>query len=146
MNASVSAAASPPARACFASGMPCGPGTWTDGAGGIAEWILEDLATRAGDRARIVGPTTTSAYDESDATMRRLASDYALDYVVNGRFLRTEDGERMLAELIRVSDGAHVWVRGYDDLDAARRIGLEISRDVARELGLDPAQNASGGG
>ena len=47
----------------------------------------------------------------------------------------------MFAELIRVSDGVHVWVNPYDDLSEGRRIGLEISANVARELGLGPSED-----
>jgi DNA-binding winged helix-turn-helix (wHTH) protein/TolB-like protein len=102
----------------------------------IAEWILEDLAAAAGSRAGIVGPTSTAAYDGSSKDLRRLAVDYDLDYVVNGRFLEREDGPRVLAELIRVADGVHVWVEGYDDLDDGRRLGVDIAANVTRELGL----------
>ena len=102
----------------------------------IAEWVLEDLTLAAGDRAGIVGPTSTSGYDDSSGSLRRLAAEYELQYIVNGRFIESESGPRMLAELIRVSDGAHIWVRAYDDLSEGQRIGKEISRNVARELGL----------
>ncbi len=89
-----------------------------------------------GSDVGIVGPTTTSAYQASDVTMDRLADEYGLEFLVNGRFIVTEDGAVMFAELIRVSDGVHVWVKPYDDLSKGRRIGLEISANVARELGL----------
>ena len=102
----------------------------------IAEWVLDDLSTIAGDSAGIVGPTTTSAYAGSDLDLRRLAADYRIDYIVNGRDLKAGGGPHMLAELIRVSDGVHVWVRPYDDLSDSRRVGQEISRHVARVLQL----------
>ena len=102
----------------------------------IAEWVLEDLSTIAGDSAAIVGPTTTSSYAGSDLDLRRLAADYGVDYIVNGRELKASGGPRMLAELIRVSDGVHVWVRPYEDLSDGRRVGQEISRHVARVLQL----------
>jgi DNA-binding winged helix-turn-helix (wHTH) protein len=102
----------------------------------IAEWVLEDLSTIAGESAAIVGPTTTSAYAGSDLDLRRLAADYGVDYIVNGRELKASGGPRMLAELIRASDGVHVWVRPYEDLSDGRRVGQEISRHVARVLQL----------
>jgi TolB-like protein len=55
---------------------------------------------------------------------------------VNGRFPAAPGGPRMLAELIRVSDGAQIWARGYDNLADGRVIGIEISRNVARELAI----------
>jgi DNA-binding winged helix-turn-helix (wHTH) protein/TolB-like protein len=102
----------------------------------IAEWILEDLATMAGDSVGVVGPTTTAGYVGAAPDLRRLSTDYRIDYIVNGRDLRGAGGPALLAELIRVSDGAHVWVRPYEDLSDGRRLGREISRNVARVLQL----------
>jgi len=109
----------------------------------IAEWILEDLTAAAGSAAAIVGPTTTAAYGNADEGLRRLANDYDLQYILNGRFLNGDSGPRMLAELIRVSDGSHIWVRAYDDPGGGQRIGQEISRNVIRvlELGGRPARS-----
>ncbi len=105
----------------------------------IAEWILEDLATIAGDSVGVVGPTTTAAYTASDIALRRLAADYRIDYIINGRDIAADGGPVLLAELIRASDGAHVWVRPYEDLTDGRRLGREISRNVARILQLRQA-------
>ena len=102
----------------------------------IAEQILMDLPAVAGDDVGLVGPTTTSAYAQGDAGVRRLAADYRLDYVINARPLAGDGGRRVLAELIRVSDGVHVWVRPYADLSDGERIGREISANVARVLKL----------
>jgi DNA-binding winged helix-turn-helix (wHTH) protein/TolB-like protein len=102
----------------------------------IAEWVLQDLSAIGGDAVGIVGPTTTSAYAGSDVSLRRLATDYRVDYILNGRDLSANGRPRLLAELIRVSDGVHVWVRPYEDLSDGRRIGKEISGHVARVLEL----------
>jgi len=102
----------------------------------IAEWILLELDRIARKRAELVGPTTTIGYGGMQDSLRRLAADYRVEFIVNGRFLDDEGGPRMLAELIRTSDGAHVWVRAYQELGAGQRIGTEIARGVAQELGL----------
>ena len=103
----------------------------------IAERILEDLSGLAGDAVALVGPTTTSAYAGSDAGIQRLAAAYRVDYVINRRPLGSGGRPHILAELIRVSDGAHVWVRSYEDLSDGQRIGQEISQHVARALKLN---------
>jgi DNA-binding winged helix-turn-helix (wHTH) protein/TolB-like protein len=109
----------------------------------IAEQLRQDLSALAGRAVGLVGPTTTSAYAEGDAGVRRLAADYRLDYVINARPLASGGGRRVLAELIRVSDGVHVWVKPYEDLSDGRRIGQEISANVARvlKLGAVPAND-----
>jgi DNA-binding winged helix-turn-helix (wHTH) protein/TolB-like protein len=110
----------------------------------IAEWIVEDLANIAGDSVAVIGPTTTASYSGSDPGLRRLAADYRIDYIINGRDIAADDGPALLAELIRVSDGAHVWVRPYGDLTDGRRLGREISRNVVRVLQLRQANAALG--
>jgi DNA-binding winged helix-turn-helix (wHTH) protein/TolB-like protein len=116
----------------------------SDDPNGIAERILEELTAAAGARLSLIGPTSTVAYARSDASLQDLAADYRLDYLVNGRFLGADRGGGVLAELIRASDGAHVWVRSYDDLGDERGIALEISTAVARELSVaaEPVRTA----
>jgi DNA-binding winged helix-turn-helix (wHTH) protein/TolB-like protein len=101
----------------------------------IAEWVLEDLSQVAGPSAGIIGPATTSAYVGADG-LRRLAADYRVDYIVNGRHMDANGRTHLLVEMIRVSDGVHVWVRPYDDLADRRQIGAHISRNVIRVLEL----------
>ena len=102
----------------------------------VAEWILEDLDHVAGKAVGLIGPTSTSAYGYDETDLRRLAVNYDVHYIVNGRFLETENGPRVLAELIRVSDGVHMWVQAYESPAEGRRIGREISANVALELKL----------
>ena len=112
----------------------------------IAEWVLDSLSQRAGQSAGLVGPTTTSAYAASDEGLRRLAADYRVDYIVNGRPVDADGSMRstsakatadgLLVEVIRVSDGVHVWVRRYDNLADRQRIGEDISSHVAAVLKL----------
>ncbi len=102
--------------------------------GPIAESLLEQLTNQAGARAEVVGPTTTTAFAGTTRSHRELAAEYRLDYLINGRFIHDERGHRMLAELIRVRDGAHVWVRSYDDLGRHAEIGGEVTEATLREL------------
>jgi TolB-like protein len=102
----------------------------------IAEWVLDHLSQIADRSVGIIGPTTTSAYPASEGGLRRLAADYRVDYIVNGRQVEADGDMRLLVEVIRVSDGVHVWVRRYDDLADRRRIGEDISRHVAGVLKL----------
>jgi DNA-binding winged helix-turn-helix (wHTH) protein/TolB-like protein len=101
---------------------------------GIAEAVLEQLMAAAGPAAEIVGPTTTAAYTGPDANMHRLAEEHDLEFIVNGRFINDAHSSRMLAELIRASDGAHVWVKSYQHVSDGHRIGQEVADSVQRLL------------
>ena len=89
----------------------------------------------AGPSAGIIGPVTTSAYVGADG-LRRLTADYHVDYILNGRPMDANGRTHLLVEMIRVSDGVHVWVRPYDDLTDRRQVGAHISRNVIRVLEL----------
>ena len=112
---------------------PGADGNWGD-PGPIAEHLLEQLMAQVGERAEIIGPTSTASYGSSATALRDLAGDYDLDYLVNGRFIHDENGYRMLAELIRVRDGAHVWVERYSDLNRHALIADAISKATINEL------------
>ena len=102
----------------------------------VAEWVLEELASIPTDRLQVIGPATTVDYELPERTLRDLAADYDLDYIVNGRFLSDSDPPSMLAELIRTSDGAHIWVKRYEAFESEKEIGLEISRESQSRLPL----------
>lgn len=91
---------------------------------GVAEAIVERLASRPG--LHVVGPTTTASFAGAPA-LRPFALELELGYLVNARFL---DGDEVLAEIIRVEDGAHVWVERY----RVEELGPEAAETVARAM------------
>lgn len=100
---------------------------------GIAERILESLAHSLRGRAWVVGPTTTTSRGVGDGSIRALATAYDLDFVINGRFLDPPHG-RMLAELIRATDGAHIWVERFEDVSDERDVADRIVAGVESRL------------
>jgi TolB-like protein len=77
-----------------------------------------------------VGPTTTAAYTPDAAGLRQLVSELDIDYFVNPRFLVTDEGPLMLAELIRATDGAHVWVGSFREFDRIDEMADAIADGV----------------
>lgn len=78
----------------------------------VAVQLVEALANIDGQPYEVIGPTNTEAY--SDTLLRQLIQDFNIDYILNGRFTSTEGRNRLLAEVIRATDGAHVWVRYFE--------------------------------
>jgi DNA-binding winged helix-turn-helix (wHTH) protein/TolB-like protein len=78
----------------------------------IAFSLLEYLNDHDGERFALIGPTTT--VDFTQGNFRQLIEQYSIDGVVNGKFLEREGEQRLLVEVIRTTDGAHVWVRSYN--------------------------------
>jgi DNA-binding winged helix-turn-helix (wHTH) protein len=101
----------------------------------VAAELLATLPGRLAGRAGVIGPTTTEAYAGRPDPVAVLAAERAVTYVVNGRLLATSEGPRLLVEVIRTSDGVHVWVRRWA-LDApAEAIAADVAEGLLAELG-----------
>ncbi len=109
-------------------------------ADGLAEEILNALA-RTPDL--IVSSRTSSfAYKGSDKDASTIGRELHVAHVLEGSVRGTLDRIRVTAQLIRVSDGFHVWSQTYDR-DAEDVIGVQ--EDVAMRIAealqttMDPA-------
>ena len=78
----------------------------------IAFRLLEILTNQYTDQLEIIGPTTTVNYNQQE--IRKLIADFQIDVVINGKFSIPENKSRLLVEIIRSHDGAHVWVEAYE--------------------------------
>jgi DNA-binding winged helix-turn-helix (wHTH) protein/TolB-like protein len=97
--------------------MPFSPPPGRADRGGEA--IADGLVARLGrdpERVGVIGPLTTGGYEATPQGLQDLAKDYRLDFLLNGRYFGDGADEVFLVELIRVSDGVHVWVERFDDL------------------------------
>ncbi|WP_020567489.1 winged helix-turn-helix domain-containing protein [Neolewinella persica] len=94
----------------------------------IAFDLLEYLNESVDAQYELIGPTTTT--DFISGNFRQLIEQYRIDGLVNGKFLERDGAEILLVEVIRASDGAHVWVKAYDD--ATNRDAL--SRAIGQAL------------
>jgi DNA-binding winged helix-turn-helix (wHTH) protein/TolB-like protein len=105
----------------------------------IGEQVLVDLTHRRADAA-IVGPRTTEPLREQGLSIPQIATTLDAAYVLNARHL-AGSAEAMppilLVELIRTSDGKHVWVRRYEQLADWPRIAAEITDGAASTIPRD---------
>jgi TolB-like protein len=91
------------------------------------------LTQRMGGRRRIVGPTTTDDYRAGAEVVRRLRSEVGADFLLSGSVdPAAPDG--LCCELVRTSDGAHVWAMTSDPADegAARAAADSVVARLAR--------------
>lgn len=107
--------------------------------GRIAEALLLELGSLGASRLGVVGPATTVSY-ASDPTLARLIEETDVDWVINDRFIDSETsptGSGLLIEIIRASDGVHVWVEALDDASATDQIVPRVVAAVSDELEFD---------
>jgi DNA-binding winged helix-turn-helix (wHTH) protein/TolB-like protein len=99
------------------------------GSGSIAELLLDSFAGEFGNSVDLIGPSTTAEFSEME-NLSQLISTIRPKLIVNGRFVQSSSGDFLLAEIIRASDGAHIWVRRY----TADASDSEIVDHIKREL------------
>ena len=78
---------------------------------GIAFMLLEKLNNQGEIPLEVIGPTSTHFYAQDQ--LRQLIQEYEIDVLINAKFLVREAQEIILVEIIRATDGAHVWVCSY---------------------------------
>ena len=116
----------PPEQAYFAAGM--------------TEEITSRLAAVRG--LGVISRTSAARYDRTGKTIKEIASDFGVDYVLDGtvRWNRGADGDnkvRITPQLIAVSDDTQLWseryVRVIDDIFVVQS---EIAAQVVQKLGV----------
>ena len=96
---------------------------------GLAEEILNALA-RTPDLS-VASRTSSFAYKESDKDLRTIAQELGVAHVLEGSVRRAGERLRVTAQLIRASDGFHLWSQNYDR-DAADVI--DVQEDLAVQI------------
>ena len=111
--------------------------TWF--ADGLAEEILNALA-RAPDLL-VSSRTSSFAYKGSDKDLPTIAREIGVAHILEGSVRRAGNRLRVTAQLIRASDGFHLWSQNYDRdeedvIDIQEDLAIKIA--TALETTMDP--------
>lgn len=107
-------------------------------ADGLTEEVTSTLA-----RTRDLRVAAPSAVAAPEGDLRRAAREAGVAHVLTGAVRRSGDRLRVTADLVRASDGAHIWSQSYDrgggDIISIQE---DISVQIARALktATDPAK------
>jgi len=110
---------------------------------GLSEEILNSLAQI--DGLQVVGRTSSFQFKGKDADLREVGTKLGVATVLEGSVRRSGEQARITAQLVRVSDGFHLWSETYDrTLADSFAIQHEIAEKVAGALNvlLDDRQRA----
>jgi TolB-like protein len=108
-------------------------------ADGLAEEILNALV-RVPD-LQVTARTSSFAFKGSDKPISAIAAELGVEHVLEGSVRSSSDRIRVTAQLIRASDGFHLWSENYDrDVDDMISIqeDLALSIATALETSMDP--------
>lgn len=100
---------------------------------GISEEILNGLAQLKG--LNVAGRTSSFAFKGRNEDLREIGMALGVQHVVEGSVRKDGDKLRITAQLIKVSDGFHLWSETYDrELTDVFAVQDEISAAIVREL------------
>jgi len=111
---------------------------------GLTETLLHMLAQIP--ELKVAARTSSFAFKDQNRTIVEIASLLGVAHVLEGSVQRSGDRVRITAQLIRASDGFHVWSETYDrTLDDIFGIHDEIAEKVGGALSASLLGTTSGG-
>jgi TolB-like protein/thioredoxin-like negative regulator of GroEL len=100
---------------------------------GLTETLLHMLTQIP--NLKVAARTSSFAFKNQNKSIREIASALDVAHVLEGSVQRSGDRVRITAQLIRASDGFHVWSESYDrQVDDIFRIQDEIAEKVGYAL------------
>jgi len=100
---------------------------------GMTEELIDHLA-HAPD-LRVISRTSCFYFKGKQATIGEIAKTLAVSYVLEGSVRKSGSALRITAQLIRASDGVHVWSQSYDrNLVDIFKVQNDLASTVAKSL------------
>jgi TolB-like protein/Tfp pilus assembly protein PilF len=102
-------------------------------ADGLTEEVINSLAKTPD--LKVAGRTSAFYYKDKNTDLRQVGRQLGVAHVLEGSIRREGERIRVTAQLIKVSDGFHMWSETYDrDLKDAFAVQTEIADNVAGVL------------
>jgi DNA-binding winged helix-turn-helix (wHTH) protein/TolB-like protein len=99
--------------------------------------MLADLTTLGRDFADVVGPRTTGPLVAENLPPRRIAATLGAHHLVGARIIGEASNAEILFELIRTSDGAHLYARRVFDGSPVDTVAATIVSGMLAALAAD---------
>lgn len=107
---------------------------------GITEELSEQLGNLNPTRLAVIGRTSAMTYKHSLRTISQIGKELGVSYVLEGSVRRTGKKLRVTAQLVEVSDQAHVWAADYDrDVRDLVQLEDDVAREITRQVGVSVA-------
>lgn len=112
-------------------------------ADGVHEDVLTNLALVR--ELRVVSRTSVQAYRGTTKSMKQIAGELGVTYILEGSVRRSGNKVRVTGQLIHAATDEHVWAQSYDrDLTDIFAIQAELAQQIAKALSaaLSPEEKA----
>jgi TolB-like protein len=100
-------------------------------ADGLTEEILNALAQLP--ELLVTARTSAFAFKNQEVPVQEIAARLGVDHIVEGSVRRSGDRLRVTAQLIRASDGFHLWSNTYDSSSADT---IAVQEDIAEKIAV----------
>ncbi len=110
-------------------------------ADGLSDTLLHQLAQI--DELKVIARNSSFQYKGSNRDVREIGAELGVETILEGSVQRAGDRVRIIAQLVRSSDGAHVWSRTFDGtMDDIFALQDEVAADVvdAFQISLSAAE------
>jgi TolB-like protein/Flp pilus assembly protein TadD len=107
----------------------------------FSDGMTEELSAQLGNlnpqRLAVIGRTSAMMYKHAPKTISQIGKDLGVGYVLEGSVRRDGSKLRVTAQLVQVSDQAHVWAQNYDrDVRDLLQVEDDVASDIAQQVGV----------
>jgi TolB-like protein/DNA-binding winged helix-turn-helix (wHTH) protein/Tfp pilus assembly protein PilF len=105
----------------------------------VSDGFTEEMITQLGglnpQQIGVIARTSAMNYKNSSKSIKQIAQELGVNYVLEGSVRKAGDGLRITAQLIRADDQTHLWAREYDrPIGDLAKLQGEVAEDIAREI------------
>ena len=105
----------------------------------VTDGFTEEMITQLGElnhqRMGVIARTSAMNYKHGSKSIKQIAQELGVDYLLEGSIRKAGDGLRITAQLIRADDQTHLWAREYDrPIGDLAKLQGEVAEDIARQI------------
>jgi TolB-like protein/Flp pilus assembly protein TadD len=107
----------------------------------LSDGITEELSTQLGrlhsTQLRVISAGSSLTYKKTSKTLKQIARELGVNYLVQGSVRRAGDRVRISAHLLRAEDESHVWDESYDRSEKDLiSLQVEVAEAIARGINV----------
>lgn len=112
---------------------------------GLTEELIAGVASIVPSRLGVIARTSAMRYKGTDKTVPEIGRELGVSHVLEGSARREGEWVRITAQLVRASDGMHLWARSYErPVGEVFAVQREIAELVARSLEIELLPESEG--
>jgi TolB-like protein/Tfp pilus assembly protein PilF len=106
-------------------------------ADGLTEEIITEMGRLFADRMGVIARTSVMRYKSKRTSVRRIARELGVGYVLEGSIRRVDSRVRVAAQLIETSGQTHIWAQAYErPIGDIFAVQSAIAQAVAEKVGI----------